>query len=67
MTEQPPSNVAALAAAYTCGHCNSNPAELAQDQYGLWHLTIAHDEGCPVITGAVSNIPDTFRAIQEAL
>lgn len=67
MTEQPPNSVRALAAAYTCGHCNSDPAQLAQDQFGIWHLAIGHDEGCPVLSGSVSDIPDTFRAIKEAL
>lgn len=67
MNEQPPPTVVALAAAYTCGHCNSDPAKLTQDEYGIWHLAIGHDDGCPVLSRAVSDIPDTFRAIQEAL
>lgn len=66
MTQRPPASVLALAAAYACGHCNSDPAQLVQDQYGIWHLAIGHDEGCPVLTGAVSDLPDAVRAIEES-
>ncbi|MBP2581634.1 hypothetical protein J3A78_002112 [Streptomyces sp. PvR006] len=65
MKEKAPPDVLALAAAYTCGHCNSDPARLTQDEYGIWHLAIGHDEGCPVLTRAVSDIPDTLRAFRR--
>ncbi|WP_405797223.1 hypothetical protein [Streptomyces sp. NBC_01506] len=32
------------------------------DHHGNPHLLIHHDDGCPVLTGAVSSIPDTLRA-----
>lgn len=61
-----PESVRALAAAYQCGHCLSEPAGLAQDAgTGLWFIGIAHDDGCPVLSGAVSDVPDTFRALKE--
>jgi hypothetical protein len=66
MTHQPPPQVAAFAASYRCGHCNSDPAEVARDEYGIWRLAIGHDDGCPVLAGAVSDIPDTFRALKES-
>lgn len=58
----PPDFVQALAANYRCGHCNSEPARLAQDEHGTWHLGIAHDDACPVLSGALSDLPDTLRA-----
>ncbi|WP_413753067.1 hypothetical protein NRF20_20800 [Streptomyces sp. R-74717] len=65
MTVQAPASVRSLAAAYTCGHCNSEPAQLTQDTSGVWRLAIGHDAGCPVLTGAVPDTPDVLRAMQE--
>lgn len=58
----PKCSLDALAANYRCGHCDSDPATLTQDEHGIWHLQIRHDDGCPVLTGALSDIPDTLRA-----
>lgn len=65
MTDTPES-VRSLAAAYRCGHCNSDPAVIAEDKFGMWRIAIPHDDGCPVLSGAVSDIPDTVRALQES-
>lgn len=58
----PPSSVQALAANYRCSHCNSDPPQLTQDESGIWHLGIAHDDGCPVLKGTISALPDAARA-----
>ncbi|MFB6567367.1 hypothetical protein [Streptomyces noursei] len=63
---QAPDSVRALAAAYTCGHCNSNTARLAQAEDGMWHIGIEHDDGCPVLNGTVSDIHDTLRALRRS-
>lgn len=49
--------------AYTCGHCNSELEPLRTDD-GIVHLAVLHDNGCPVLTGALSAAPDVARAIQ---
>ncbi|WP_327662448.1 MULTISPECIES: hypothetical protein [unclassified Streptomyces] len=56
-----PALVAAFLANYQCGHCNSE-TELRHDQYGNPHLITSHDDGCPVLTGALSSAPDVARA-----
>lgn len=56
--------VAAIITNYQCGHCNSDTA-LATDNHGTIHLAVHHDDGCPVLTGALSSAPDTFRAAAE--
>ncbi|MGW7361986.1 hypothetical protein ACWGI8_00810 [Streptomyces sp. NPDC054841] len=53
--------IAAIVRSYKCGHCNSD-TEARRDQHGNPHLVIHHDDGCPVLTGAISSIPDTLRA-----
>lgn len=58
----PPASITALAANYRCGHCNSEPTKLTPDEHGMWHLAIPHDAGCPVLTGAISALPDAIRA-----
>ncbi|KJY18384.1 MULTISPECIES: hypothetical protein [unclassified Streptomyces] len=53
--------IALLVANYRCGHCNSE-TEAWTDQHGNLHLNIAHDDGCPVLDGTLSSLPDTLRA-----
>ncbi|WP_405597591.1 hypothetical protein OG741_13950 [Streptomyces sp. NBC_01410] len=53
--------IAALLSNYQCGHCDSE-TEVRHDRHGNPHLIIHHDDGCPVLTGAISSIPDTVRA-----
>ncbi|MEU0671597.1 hypothetical protein ABZ330_01655 [Streptomyces sp. NPDC006172] len=50
----------AIAAAYTCGHCNST-TEL-RTVNGVMSAAIHHDDGCPVLTGTLSSAPDVARA-----
>ncbi|MFJ6934465.1 hypothetical protein [Streptomyces sp. NPDC101132] len=50
-----------ITANYRCGHCNSD-TEAWTDQHGNPHLTIHHDDGCPVLAGTLPAIPDTLRA-----
>ncbi|MFD9374667.1 hypothetical protein ACFWBH_03850 [Streptomyces sp. NPDC059999] len=53
--------IARITANYQCGHCNSE-TETRTDQRGALHLVIHHDDGCPVLEGTLSSLPDTFRA-----
>lgn len=54
-----------LAANYRCGHCNSD-TRLTYDDHGMPHLVIEHDDGCPVLTGALTAAPDVLRASRRA-
>ncbi|MFF4907195.1 hypothetical protein ACFY2T_20250 [Streptomyces sp. NPDC001260] len=45
------------AAAYRCGHCHSTATATPG---GV--VAIHHDDGCPVLGGAVSDLGDTLRA-----
>ncbi|WP_405492982.1 hypothetical protein [Streptomyces sp. NBC_00096] len=53
--------VALVVANYRCGHCASE-TEARTDQHGNPHLVIHHDDGCPVLAGTLSSLPDTLRA-----
>ncbi|MFJ3978354.1 hypothetical protein [Streptomyces sp. NPDC090021] len=53
--------IAHLTANYRCGHCNSE-TETRTDPHGFPHLVIHHDDGCPVLEGTLSSLPDTLRA-----
>ena len=57
--------VQALADEYRCGHCHSE-TRATKDENGIHHMWISHDDGCPVLNGAVSPMPDTLRAIDRA-
>lgn len=70
MTEQPhhtdyvvgdTNQLAALAANYQCGHCNSD-VELTD-----MRIEIRHDDGCPVLAGTLPSAPDVLRAVQAAV
>lgn len=61
---EPPPNIVDIAAKYTCGHCDSNPAKIRQDQYGFWHLDVEHDDSCPVYRGTVRDDMDLARAAE---
>lgn len=52
----------ALATNYQCGHCHSETT-LGTDDYGGPRLEIHHDDGCPVLNGTLSALPDTLRAV----
>ena len=61
-----PERAVAIAQAYRCGHCNSDPAEARRLPDGNVAMVIYHDDGCPVLTGVVLDTPDTMRAVEEA-
>lgn len=52
----------ALAATYRCGHCNSEVGTRT-DEGGVVNVVIHHDDGCPVLNGALSSAPDVVRAL----
>jgi hypothetical protein len=52
----------AIAAAYSCGHCNSETSTRT-DEAGLVRIVINHDDGCPVLTGVLPSAPDVVRAL----
>lgn len=56
----------AMAAAYRCGHCRSENRGVTVDWYGISRVLIAHDDGCPVLSGAVDDAPDILRAAIRA-
>jgi hypothetical protein len=55
-------NAEAIAATYQCGHCNSETS-LTADDAGIHHIAVHHDDGCPVLTGALPSAPDVARAL----
>lgn len=56
----------ALAANYQCGHCLSETALSTDPDTGGPRLEIRHDDGCPVLTGVLSALPDAVRAAVPA-
>lgn len=58
-----PETMATMVSNYRCGHCTGVIETLATDDTtGTMHAYVQHDDGCPILTGAVCPIPDTFRA-----
>ncbi|MDJ1131766.1 hypothetical protein [Streptomyces iconiensis] len=57
----PADTITAIATNYRCGHCNSE-TEL-HDDGGMPSIRIHHDDQCPVLTGTLSALPDTLRAM----
>ncbi|AWT43195.1 MULTISPECIES: hypothetical protein [Streptomyces] len=58
-------NPEAIAATYQCGHCNSTTELRTTD--GIVRVAIHHDDGCPILTGALSSAPDALRAIAASV
>jgi hypothetical protein len=58
----PPKVIKDFAKNYVCGHCRSRVAEVAQDASGIYHVRVFHDNGCPVLSGALTDMPDMVRA-----
>lgn len=52
----------ALAATYRCGHCVSETSTSTDDN-GIVHVAVHHDDGCPVLIGALPSAPDVVRAL----
>lgn len=59
-----PAEVAALAAAYRCGHCAADVRPARRS--GVWHLDVLHDGTCPVLGGVVDRAPQLAEAIGAA-
>lgn len=54
------SRLTQLADAYKCGHCHSEVGFTTE------RINIRHDDGCPVLAGALSDLPDAMRAAERA-
>lgn len=55
VTPKPPREAAVYARAYRCGHCTGKGRlRRKPDRYGIWHIEVAHDGSCPILTGTVS-------------
>ncbi|MFD5506990.1 hypothetical protein ACFWIB_04335 [Streptomyces sp. NPDC127051] len=59
-----PELIAAIVANYSCGHCSSETKPWT-DRHGQLHINVHHDDGCPVLEGALSAVPDAFRAARS--
>ncbi|TGB13299.1 hypothetical protein [Streptomyces sp. MZ04] len=55
-----------LAKAYVCGDCGATSDRVTVDEYGLNHVHVIHADSCPVLSGAVADIGDVFRAATRA-
>ncbi|MCZ4510294.1 hypothetical protein O3Q52_19285 [Streptomyces sp. ActVer] len=53
----------ALAANYQCGHCLSETVLGTDPDTNGPRLEIRHDDGCPVLVGALPSTPDVVRAL----
>lgn len=51
-----------MADAYRCGHCHSHVSTGYNTATGLDTVWAAHDDGCPVLLGTLSDVPDALRA-----
>lgn len=49
--------------AYRCGHCHSRTSA-ARGPDGVGRALIRHDDTCPVLDGALADLPDTLRAAE---
>lgn len=58
----PPRALKEYAANYRCSHCNSRVSGLSRDALGIYHLSISHDDSCPVLRGTLTDMPDAIRA-----
>jgi hypothetical protein len=47
----PPPAVQAFAEQARCPDCGSETTGPELDEYGMWHLTMRHDDGCPWYRG----------------
>ena len=59
-----------LAATYACGSCQSQVYLPPPDQPpkdGLIRMNIGHDDGCPILSGALPDGPDSIRAAMKAV
>jgi hypothetical protein len=57
-----PREIKGFMGSYKCGHCHSRVAGVRRDASGVYHMTISHDNGCPVLGGVLSSLHDSIRA-----
>ncbi|MFD9909412.1 hypothetical protein [Streptomyces sp. NPDC059063] len=55
-----------LARAYRCGSCVAEVHGVRRDALGVLHIDVVHSPGCPVLSGAVADTGDVFRAAARA-
>ncbi len=60
---RPPVTVTRFAAAYACTDCTGRAGRLRLDAAGVWHLTVEHDDGCPVLAGVTSPSSAALKAL----
>jgi hypothetical protein len=48
---KPPVAVQSFAEQANCPDCDSSMAVPQVDEYGIWHLTMQHDDECPFYRG----------------
>lgn len=64
--QKPATAARRLALAYQCGSCAADVREVTRDEFGIDHVNVVHDDHCPVLSGAVSDSGDIFRAASRA-
>lgn len=62
----PPASVVAYAAAYRCHDCTGVAATVWMDRQGIWHVSIEHDDECPILTGQVTPVAAAAAAVDRA-
>lgn len=58
----PPKVIKEFARNYECGHCRSHVTDIFRDVSGIYHVMVGHDDGCPVLSGVLTDVPDALRA-----
>lgn len=58
----PPKAIKDFAKSYRCSHCHSRVTEIVQSSSRMFRVMVAHDNGCPVLTGTLPDVPDAVRA-----
>ncbi|GAA2641717.1 hypothetical protein GCM10010307_43490 [Streptomyces vastus] len=63
----PPKGLKEFAKHYACSHCRHSRVDfIVQGAGNRYGISIQHDEGCPVLGGILSDVPDAIRAAQAA-
>ncbi|GAA2657493.1 hypothetical protein GCM10010307_72290 [Streptomyces vastus] len=62
----PPKAIKDYARNYKCSHCNSRVNGVTRDPSGIYHMNVGHDDTCPVLRGALTDVPDAIRAALAA-
>lgn len=66
MPGAPPKAVKDYAKSYKCSHCRSHVAGVFRDARGLYHMSVSHDDTCPVLRGTLTDMHDAIRAAVAA-